>query len=376
MSTRNGGPPDGHLLAQGCIHVEVYDPLRVRNVYVGRRKFERDAKALLREKEREFASQDRSAPMSIREYAERWLELKHGPRTRRPAPSTRVHNRVMLRPFLDAHGDQALDGGIGRAEALDWAARHAYNAYPVSAMFNDAVDDQLCRGTPFANRRQQQSRERKDIHPLTEEEVDRLAEIARERWGQRTYGLVARAWVLFGAWVGCRPGETFGVEADDLNLDAGEVTIRRVKKRGATHPTDIVVLAEAAKRAILDLPEIHLTGPLFRTVTGRPMVRGALRYHWDPVRSAFRKTVTPERWAELLGGQDNLDFYVLRHFVASVMADRGASARDIAHQLGNSVEVCEATYIHGYRDRINDRNRRLLERPVVVELDARRTREA
>ena len=102
------------------------------------------------------------------------------------------------------------------------------------------------------------------------------------------------------------------------------------------------------------------------------MVRGALRYHWDPVRSAFRKTVTPERWGELLGGQDNLDFYVLRHFVASVMADRGASARDIAHQLGNSVEVCEATYIHGYRDRINDRNRRLLERPVVVDLDARR----
>jgi hypothetical protein len=67
---------------------------------------------------------------------------------------------------------------------------------------------------------------------------------------------------------------------------------------------------------------------------------------------------------------------VLRHFVASVMADRGASARDIAHQLGNSVEVCEATYIHGYRDRINERNRQLLERPVLVDLDARRKRGA
>jgi hypothetical protein len=58
------------------------------------------------------------------------------------------------------------------------------------------------------------------------------------------------------------------------------------------------------------------------------------------------------------------------------MADRGASARDIAHQLGNSVEVCEATYIHGYRDRINERNRQLLERPVLVDLDARRKRGA
>lgn len=314
--------------------------------------------------------------MTIAEYAERWLDLKHGPRTRRPAPSTRAHNRVMLRPFLAAYGEHPLDGGIGRAEALDWAAKHPYNAIPVSAMFNDAVDDQLCRGNPFANRRQEQSRERKDIHPLTEDEVDRLAQLALERWGPRTYGLIARAWILFGAWVGCRPGETFQVEPADLDLEAGEVTIRRVKKRGGTYPTDVVVLPEAARRAILDMPEIPAAGRLFRTVTGRPMVSGALRYHWDPVRSAFRKTVSAARWRELLGGQDNLDFYVLRHFVASVMADRGASARDIAHQLGNSVEVCEATYIHGYRDRINERNRQLLERPVVVDLDARRKRGA
>jgi integrase len=314
--------------------------------------------------------------MTIGAYADRWLELKHGPRPRRPAPSTRAHNRVMLRPFLDAYGERQLDGGIGRAEALDWASRHPYSAYPVSALFNDAVDDQLCRGNPFANRRQAQSRERKDIHPLTEEEVERLGELAQERWGPRTYGLIVRAWVLFGAWVGARPGETFQVEAAELDFEAGEVTIRRVKKRGDTHPTDVVVLPAAAQRAIREMPEIPETGPLFRTVTGRPMVRGALRYHWDPVRSAFRKTVSPARWRELLGAQDNLDFYVLRHFVASVMADRGASARDIAHQLGNSVEVCEATYIHGYRDRINDRNRQLLERPVVVDLDTRRTRGA
>jgi len=58
------------------------------------------------------------------------------------------------------------------------------------------------------------------------------------------------------------------------------------------------------------------------------------------------------------------------------MADRGASARDIAHQLGNSVEVCEATYIHRYRDRINARNRQLLEQPVVVDFGARTRRGA
>jgi hypothetical protein len=54
------------------------------------------------------------------------------------------------------------------------------------------------------------------------------------------------------------------------------------------------------------------------------------------------------------------------------MADRGLTARDISHQLGNSPEVCEATYIHSFADRANDRVRLALERPHVVDLASRR----
>jgi hypothetical protein len=78
-------------------------------------------------------------------------------------------------------------------------------------MFNDAIDDEFAQANPFRNRRQEQPRGRQDIFPMTEEEVDRLAEIALREWGPSGYGLVARAWVLFGAWVGTRPGETFSV---------------------------------------------------------------------------------------------------------------------------------------------------------------------
>jgi hypothetical protein len=35
---------------RGAYNVEAYDPARRRNVYVGRRKLEREAKALLRER--------------------------------------------------------------------------------------------------------------------------------------------------------------------------------------------------------------------------------------------------------------------------------------------------------------------------------------
>jgi integrase len=74
---------------------------------------------------------------------------------------------------------------VTRREALKWSKLHKHNAVVVCAMFNDAIDDDVCKTNPFAGRRQEESRERKHIHPLTEEEVDRLADIALRHWGER-----------------------------------------------------------------------------------------------------------------------------------------------------------------------------------------------
>jgi integrase len=272
-------------------------------VYVGSRKNlrgEDGAKALETQKTIEFARKDPTTGLTVAQYAQEWLEHHHGPGTRRPAPSTLKVNAGNLRPFLKEFSSRPLDGGIPRREALAWSRQHPHNAVVVCAMFNDALDDETARTNPFAGRRMKESRERKHIHPLTEDEVDRLADIALRHWGGDGYGLVARAWVLFGAWVGSRPGETFGVTAGDLDFGAGEVTVRRVKRRGGEHPVDVVVLPGAAVDAIRAMPVIPARGPLFTTVTGRPMVKGNLVHHWDPVRAAFRETVSEARWHELL----------------------------------------------------------------------------
>jgi integrase len=369
--------------------VYVYDPRLGRKVYVGSRKNLRGddgAQALERAKTIEFQRADPTdRTVTIDTYAEEWLELHHGPGTRRPADSTLKVNRGNLRPFLAEYGGRPVDGGVSRREALRWSKLHKHNAVVVCAMFNDAIDDEITKSNPFAGRRQEESRERKHIHPLTEAEVCRLADIALRHWGGEGYGLTAWAWVLFGAWVGCRPGETFTVQARDLDFAAGEVTVRRVKKRGGTYPTDTVVLPAAAIDAIRAMPVIPASGPLFTTVTGKPFQKGNLRHHWDPVRAAFRETVPEERWLQLLDDTmddgtrrraKSLDFYVLRHHCASIMADRGATARDIAHQLGNSEQVCRETYIHHFVDRTNERVRGLLDGPRVHDLDqARRRRE-
>lgn len=365
----------------GARPVYVYDPGLGRKVYVGSRVKLRGpggAQELEREKQAEFAkAPSPTSELTVRSYASDWLEDHHGEGTRRPARATQTHNRDMLRAFLDEFGHLELDGGIGRRQALRWAKTHPHNAKAVSAMFNDAIDDEVCKtANPFARRRQEESRERKHIHPLTEAEVNRLADIAHRHWGDDGYGWAARAWVLFAAWVGCRPGETFGsISTEDLDFERGEVTIRRVKKRGKVYPTDVVVFPRAAQDAVRAMEANGLRlpgdGPLFRTVTGVVMGKGGLRYHWEPIRSAFRETVSAQRWRELLDDSEDkktFDFYVLRHFCASVMADRGLNAKQIAGQLGNSEAVCQETYIHLYRDRSNDAVRQALEAAPVVDL--------
>lgn len=362
------GKPRGK---KGTRPVYVYDPRVGRKRYVGSRRLERDAKQLFRDKSDEFAAlsgRPRRA-RSVREYALRWLDVKHGEGTRRPSATTRQVNDGLLRPFLREFGDRRLDGGISRAEALDWALRHPTNAKAVSAMFNDAVDDMLAAANPFANRRQPESRGRRDIDPITEEEVERLGELALRIWGERTYGLVVRGWVLFSAWVGTRPGETFSREWRHLDFDQGLVTVERIKGR---KQVDTVVLPDRAAAAVLAMP-VRREGLVFRSIRGKPITKGSSRYGWDPVRKAFMAELSAERRRELLAGREDLDIYELRHFCGSIMADRGLTEFDIAHQLGNSPEVCRETYIHTYVDRANDRVKMALN-DTIASLDAHRKR--
>lgn len=368
------GKPRGK---KGTLPVYVYVKALGRKVYVGSVSGVRAAHKLGMEKYLELngtGPAESNVVLTCAAYAREWLDLHHGPATRRPARGTHRDNEGKLRAFIGRFGDRGIDGGVSRREALAWSKQHPGNARVVSAMFNDAINDEVATGNPFANRRQEHGRERKHIHPLSEAEVARLGDIARRQWGCEGYGRTAQAFVLFGAWVGCRPGEVFRVGLPDLDFSAGQVRITRVKKRGGRYPTDTVVLPRPVVDAITAMPDIPTTGPIFRTVTGRPFDKGALKYYWDPIRAAFRETVADARWSELLDGTEdgrNLDFYALRHFCASVIVARGGNEYDVAAQLGNSPEVARETYIHSYVEERNERNRQFLEGGKVVDLKIR-----
>lgn len=338
----------------GPREVWVYDPRVGKKVYVGSRVKLRGAggaEELEREKQAEFSGRPVvSSEMTCDEYAVRWLAVKHGPGTRRPAATTLQVNTGLLKQFREQFGARQLRGGITRVEALDWARERRTDAKAVSAMFNDALDDMLTDANPFGNRRLPESRGRKDIAPLTEAEIATLGDLAHTVWG--AYGAVVAGWITFIAWTGARPSETFSVAWDDVDAAGNRVTVQRVK---GDKNTETIVLPPAAVDAIAEMPG-RRAGLLFKTTRGAGYNdKGAWGYYWRPVRAAFVAQLEPARRAELQRAKGALDPYALRHFCGSLMADRGLSEFDIAHQLGNSPEVCRETYVHVHRDRANDR---------------------
>lgn len=382
------GKPRGN---NGARPVYVYDPRRGRKVYVGARVKLRGiggAEELERQKKDEFARaakreneriQDApEAGYTVRAWGDEWLEDHHGPGTSRPERGTYHTNKGCLKPYLATFGDRLLDGGVERPEALAFAKTHGWAAKTVSAMYATAVDSGHTKDNPMANRRLPARRERKFIKPLTEQEADRLAEIALNEWGPDGYGLVARALVLFGAWVGSRPGETTAVRLADMDFAAERVSVRRVKKRGRDYPTDVIVLPRIAIDALQDaMPYLATNGPAFRTIDGSPFDKGNLSYYWRPIRARFRETVDDARWSELLDGGEggrHFDFYALRHRVASHIVKMGGNEFDVANQLGNSPRVCRDTYIHDDAEHRNARNQAFLTSSKVVDLEARRER--
>lgn len=333
----------------GSYGVKVWNPATGRDEWAGSRGSLKAARQLERDTERRYARSPVTGEITVTEYVERWLTVKHGPGTRRPQVTTGQQNRMRIKAFVDDFGAQRL-GSVRRRDALDWAAVHPSNAKAVSALYNDAIDDEYVQVNPFANRRQKQSRGRRDIVPLTMTEVDRLATIATGVWG--LYGPTCRAWVLCAAWIGWRPGEAFAARWDDLDLDAGTVRIeRQVQADGERLPKNdrvrTVILPGPAKVALLEMSTVR-SGLLFRTMTGRQISKRAYTWYWERVRTPFALELDVERRAELLAGRPNLDLYELRHFCASMLRARGASYDDIAFQLGNSAKMCEDTYCHLY----------------------------
>jgi integrase len=283
--------------------------------------------------------------VTLRTYAEQWLEQRQGLR-----PTTRAKYQYLLDfHILPSLGDSslaALDPGAIRAWHARLSGRHpstAAGAYRLVALIcRTAVDDERIGRTPCKVKGG--ATEKTPERPTASiAEVTKAAAACPERY---------RLAVLLAAWCQLRRGEILGLQRRDIDPLHGTVSVVRTW----TLQSDGV--------AVIGPPK---TEAGVRTLTIPSNVSKALDYHLarfvDPDVDAWLfpgsdgEPVSPRTidraWtkARVAAGRADLHFHDLRHSGLTWAAATGASTAELMRRAGHRSHVAAVRYQHATTDR-------------------------
>ena len=163
----------------------------------------------------------------------------------------------------------------------------------------------------------------------------------------------APAWVypmcVMAAHTGARRSEMLRAELQDVDFEAGIITIREKKRVRGKMTTRRVPLSSRLKEALAALPATsgRLFGQLsvqavqkaFMRVTGKH-TSGAKNAETKARKEAKRRT----KWSVLKG------YHVLRHSFISALVNKGIDQRIIDELVGHQTEAMRRRYRHLYPD--------------------------
>jgi integrase len=270
--------------------------------------------------------------ITVNRWRKLWLE------THPVGESTKLWHEERSRRFAEEYGEKLLVE-IGRPLALEWHARHPSTTQVLSAMWTAAIDKDLAEAQPWRGLTARGPGRKLMPGWLVEQDVADLTNAALEVH-QGLYGIVARAMILTGAYVGLRPGELAGLQWPDVRFDVGRIHVEHqanAKLRRLTLPkhdhTRVSVMPPVVADALMSLPRLHpeLVFPTPRGAIHWPSARDRL---WHPIRSAV--------------GRHRMVMHELRHYAATWLLEHGVSDSDVADQLGHQdggVQV-RRTYDH------------------------------
>ncbi|MGH2973885.1 MAG: tyrosine-type recombinase/integrase [Solirubrobacterales bacterium] len=289
---------------------------------------------------------------TVASFSERWV--RDFPR---PKESTNDAYASAAGRFA-AHLGERLMHRVTPRDARAYVADHPADRFALSAMFGDARREGISLTNPFSQLRTPRGRGRKDIAPITVEELETITDLALQVHGE-DFGTVVRAAILVAAHTGIRPGELCGLEWRDVDPVNEELAVRRQIVKGCeTTPksgrTRTVFLPPTAAEALDALPVRHVTCP----VTGGRVVFPGRADHrlqarelsecWQPIRRAFEAGLSVARHREFQAVKGALDFYALRHFCATRLVEQGIESWIVARQLGHEDggRLVDETYAH------------------------------
>lgn len=313
---------------------------------------------------------------TVATFAKRWV--KDFPRAKE---STNDAYKGAAKRFASEFGSKKLHQ-VTSEDARDYCLRHRSDLPLLSAMYSDAKRAKLVIENPFSALGIPRGKGRKFIVAITEEELDLLASIALDEHG-RTFGPVFRSVVIFSAYTTMRPGEVFGLDRADLDLAGEMIHVRRqFHKRRIQDPKygprKLPYIPPQAAQALRDLParvprpicDVTKGEILFYGKSGQRITQPSLYGYWKPVRSAFEASLDEARRAELRSARNpdkpEMDFYELRHFGATVMAELGVEPWVAAKMMGHTDGglLFSKTYSHPRDQVAQERLKRAFEQNV------------
>jgi integrase len=184
---------------------------------------------------------------------------------------------------------------------------------------------------------------------LREPEIDHFLDFVQQRH--------APIWVypmcVMAAHTGARRSEMLRAERQDVDVEAGIITIREKKRVRGKVTTRRVPMSSRLKEALAALPAVngHLFGKLsvqavqkgFMRVVGKH-ASGALNAETKASNQAKRRT----KWSVLKG------YHVLRHSFISALANKGVDQRIIDELVGHQTEAMRRRYRHLYPQTVAD----------------------
>lgn len=298
---------------------------------------------------------------TIHSFSERWI--RDFPRPKQSTNDNYAGAARRFRERVDPDDKRKLHE-YTVPEALAYANAHRQDAAALRTMYSDARRSGLVTENPFAELGVPKSTGRRHIVAITAEELDLLVEIAAEEHGE--YGPTFAAIIEWAAWTTMRPGEIFGLDVSDLDLKAERVHIVRQFHKGRIEKPKngrtryLPYIPPQALAAVQRMPRrvppaiCPETGGeiLFPGKRGQRISQPALYGYWTPVRSAFEASLDPLRRAELRAARNperpDMDFYELRHFGATQMAQLGVEDWVGAEMMGHTDggKLFRDTYSH------------------------------
>jgi integrase len=265
--------------------------------------------------------------MSCDRLAEHWLEGYRG----RVKASTYSTAEAALKGFVDDFRGVPLSR-LDAITAERWARSNTWRIPTIVTMMNAAVESGLIERNPFKGL-SRKGPGRRDITPLTPEQVGELADAAR-----RLHGQTIASFVTFTAYTGMRVGEVFALQWTDIDFTRNRIKVNRRVYRGElalpkSNRRREIVLPPPARDVLLPLD--RSTEWVFTGKRGGQLSQSGLGYYWRGIEGAFGRKVTPHELKHFAG------YYL---YVVLGLPDR-VVAEQLAHQDGG--KLVRELYGHG-----------------------------